>query len=403
MAKRIFFAIVCFVFSIHAAAWGQGYALQGPNGPMAGPWTGGPGATGMVPVSYQSGPAQPGAMQPGPALQPMADAAGMGEQCCMGNQNIPSWEAFGDFLYLRPRNANVAYGVLFSTTTQPENPPTSGKPTIELAQPGVASIDYHPGFRAGFAKALDDCNAVVATFTHYEGEDQSSITSPGLPDEIRSLVSHPSVWGLNSGNGNATDDWLQANSVYQMIYSLADVDFRWTYENQNCTRLSLLAGVRYASLDQRLDVVGTSPGGVRVASDVQDIHSQLNFEGGGLRIGFEGERRTPIGLVFYGRAVATAVAGTFRCNYTQTSGLYGPQVGTGDSVDRVVPILDAELGTGLSLWNDKLRLTAGYSFSGWFNVVRTDQFIGAVQSSNFTGMSNTLTFDGFVGRVELQF
>jgi hypothetical protein len=69
----------------------------------------------------------------------------------------------------------------------------------------------------------------------------------------------------------------------------------------------------------------------------------------------------------------------------------------------VVPILDAELGTGLSLWNDKLRLTAGYSFSGWFNVVRTDQFIGAVQSSNFTGMSNTLTFDGFVGRVELQF
>ncbi len=185
--------------------------------------------------------------------------------------------------------------------------------------------------------------------------------------------------------------------------SLADVDFRWTYENQNCKRLSLLAGMRYVSLDQRLDVVGTSPGGVRVASDVQDIHSQLNFEGGGLRIGFEGERRTPIGLVFYGRAVASAVAGTFRCNYTQTSGLYGPQVGTGDSVDRVVPILDAELGTGLSLWNDKLRLTAGYSFSGWFNVVRTDQFIGAVQSSNFTGMSNTLTFDGFVGRVELQF
>ena len=82
--------------------------------------------------------------------------------------------------------------------------------------------------------------------------------------------------------------------------SLADVDFRWTYENQNCTRLSLLAGMRYVSLDQRLDVVGTSPGGVRVASDVQDIHSQLNFEGGGLRIGFEGERRTPIGLVFYG-------------------------------------------------------------------------------------------------------
>ena len=131
--------------------------------------------------------------------------------------------------------------------------------------------------------------------------------------------------------------------------------------------------------------------------------SQINFEGGGLRIGFEGERRTPFGLVFYGRTVASLVAGTFRCTYTQTSGLYGPLVDTGYPADRVVPILDAELGTGLSLWNDKLRLTAGYSFSGWFNVVRTDQFIGAVQTNNFTGMSNTLTFDGFVGRVELQF
>jgi hypothetical protein len=66
-------------------------------------------------------------------------------------------------------------------------------------------------------------------------------------------------------------------------------------------------------------------------------------------------------------------------------------------------MLDVELGTGLSLWNDKLHLTAGYSFSGWFNVVRTDQFIAGVQGNSFSGMNSTLTFDGFVGRVELQF
>jgi hypothetical protein len=136
---------------------------------------------------------------------------------------------------------------------------------------------------------------------------------------------------------------------------------------------------------------------------VQDVHSQVNFDGAGLRIGFEGQRRTPYGLVFYGRTAASLVAGTFRCAYTQTSGLYGPLVETGYPADRVVPIIDAELGAGLSLWNDKLRLTAGYSFSGWFNIVRTDQFIGSVQTNNFTGMHDTLTFDGFVGRVELQF
>lgn len=66
-------------------------------------------------------------------------------------------------------------------------------------------------------------------------------------------------------------------------------------------------------------------------------------------------------------------------------------------------MLDAEFGAGLSLWNDRLRFTAGYSFAGWFNLVRTDQFIGAVQTNNFTGMHDTLTFDGLVGRVEVQF
>jgi hypothetical protein len=41
--------------------------------------------------------------------------------------------------------------------------------------------------------------------------------------------------------------------------------------------------------------------------------------------------------------------------------------------------------------------------SGWFNVVRTDQFISAVQQNNFVGLGDTLTFDGFTGRIELRF
>ena len=58
---------------------------------------------------------------------------------------------------------------------------------------------------------------------------------------------------------------------------------------------------------------GSSP------ADTQTVHTQIDFDGGGLRIGFEGERRTPIGLVFYGRTAAPPVAGTFRGVYTETS------------------------------------------------------------------------------------
>ncbi len=405
MAQRTFFAIMCVVLTVHATAWGQGpgYA-QGPYGPPAGPWASGP-----VQASYQSGPSQPetiqsgpmmqqgpmmqpGPMQPGPVYQPgeaMCDPSCAGNSCCAGNQCASQWEGFGDFLYMRPRSANVAYGVVYNDISQPGVRPGSATP-IQLAEPGVASIDFHPGFRAGIAKSLDECNAVVATFTHYEGEDQNSISTGQFL--IRSMVSQPATWV-----SSATSDWGSAASDYSMISSLADVDLRWTFENQCDTRLSLLVGARYASLDQRLDVVGVA------LRDIQSVHTQVNFEGGGLRIGFEGQRRTPLGLVFYGRTAASLVAGTFRCAYTETSGLTGVLVETGYPADRVVPMIDAEIGTGLSLWNDKLRLTTGYTFSGWFNAVRTDHLISAVQNNDFTGMSNLLTFDGFVGRVELSF
>ena len=42
-------------------------------------------------------------------------------------------------------------------------------------------------------------------------------------------------------------------------------------------------------------------------------------------------------------------------------------------------------------------------FSGWYNIVRTDQFITAVQTNNFTSMHDMLNFDGFVGRIEVRF
>ena len=172
------------------------------------------------------------------------------------------------------------------------------------------------------------------------------------------------------------DTWLQANSNYYMRYDLADVDFRWTFDNQNDTRLSLLAGMRYALLDQRLDVGYPLDTG---AGDVQTVHSQINFEGGGLRIGFEGERRTPYGLVVYGRTVASAVAGTFRTNFTQTRPGRRPRGRYRLSCRPRGADHRRRDGRRIVVVERQVRLTAGYTFSGWFNVVRSDQFISAVQ------------------------
>ena len=136
---------------------------------------------------------------------------------------------------------------------------------------------------------------------------------------------------------------------------------------------------------------------------MQNVHTQVNFEGGGLRIGFEGQRRTPLGLVFYGRTAASLVAGTFRCAYTQDERplrrpgrdrLSCRPRGADDrrrDGHRIVALERQAAGHG-RLFVQRLVQRRPHR-----SVHR------AVQNNNFTGMSNTLTFDGFVGRVELQF
>ena len=190
------------------------------------------------------------------------------------------------------------------------------------------------------------------------------------------MVSQPSTW-----TSNAASDWLQAASDYQMIYSLADVDFRWTFENQNDTRLSLLAGMRYASLDQRLDV---------------DLHARPTCRTCIPRSTSKAAASASASRASAARRwdwCSTAARRPASWPAPSAAPTRRPAPSTAPwSIPVIRPTawcrcIDAELGTGLSLWNDKLRLTAGYSFSGWFNVVRTDQFIGAVQTNNFTGMS----------------
>jgi hypothetical protein len=40
--------------------------------------------------------------------------------------------------------------------------------------------------------------------------------------------------------------------------------------------------------------------------------------------------------------------------------------------------------------------------AAWFNSATTNEFIRAVQQSNYVNLGDTLTFDGFVSRAELR-
>ena len=67
-------------------------------------------------------------------------------------------------------------------------------------------------------------------------------------------------------------------------------------------------------------------------------------------------------------------------------------------------IIDLEAGFGWQNCCGNLRLSAGYSFSTWYNITRTNEWINAVQKNNFSDESDNLfgfmSFDGITARAE---
>lgn len=304
--------------------------------------------------------------------------------CC-----VPPWihrtGLFGEVLYLRARDAEVAYVVPVNGAIVP--PP--GVAPIQVGPVGVVDPDYTTAFRVGGTWACDECSSVVFTYTRFDTTttDAQTIDAPLV---LRPLVLHP-------GTANAGSDFLDANARLGIDLNLGDVDFRAVWDAGDLWVINYLVGARYARLNQDFDATFDSTG------TVDRLLTNLNFDGGGIRVGLDGERHSGCGAFIYGKATASFVGGEFRGRYQQSSDVDPAIVDTSWKAGRLVSILDLELGAGWQSPCGHWRLTAGYVVSSWFNTVTTDQWIQAVQQNSFTNLGGTMTFDGLVGRVEYRF
>jgi hypothetical protein len=298
--------------------------------------------------------------------------------CCI------KWEVYGDFLYLRPRNAEVAFAVNTNLVVPPPAAPIQTGP-VTLVDP-----DYEPGFRVGFRHYIDVCASVGVEYWRLESETAASATT-NVTDVIQSLVTHP-------GSLTANTPWQNANATLDIDFDRVNVDYRLIVSCSDRHEAAFVGGAAYAGLTQQFLANFSVLGNEFVSTDV-------TFDGGGIRLGLEAERHALCsGMFVYGKGYATFIAGDFRTSYLQGNPGVDPiVVNTGWQAGRVVPILDLELGAGWASQSGCLRLSGGYLVSGWFNVVKTDEWIKAVQSNNFTGLSDTMSFDGLVARAEVRF
>jgi hypothetical protein len=270
-------------------------------------------------------------------------------------------------------------------------------PTTTAVQEGrTATVDpdYQSGFRAGLARAFDECSTIGIAYTRYDNRTSDSIATPNITNlPIRSMVVHP-------GTADAAYDWQSASAHQDITFDLADVEYRRMFLCGDRYALHYLAGIRYANLKQNFRS--------QFAYNVtENVNSDVNFDGAGFRVGLEGERYSCNRQFFlYGKAIASVLGGEFRGNYFQGSTQDPEIVSTSWKEARCVTILDCELGVGWMSSNGHIRASGGYMFNSWLNVVKSSEFISAVQANAYHGPNkidgNGLDFDGLVARLEIR-
>jgi len=292
---------------------------------------------------------------------------------------------FGEILLLRARGAEVAYAVPIDGAIVP--PPV---PPIQVGPLAVADPDYSAGFRVGGQIALDDCTSVGLSYTRFQSSSQDTVATTA-PLVLRSLVLHP-------GTANAGADFLSAAANLDVKFDLIDADYRAVWAAGDLWVVNYLVGARYANLKQDFTGVYTGTG------TTDALITNSNFDGGGIRIGADGMRFAACsGFLIYGKTSASFLAGQYRARYTQFSDVDPLIVDTSWSAGRLVTILDLELGGGWQSECGRWRISGGYMVAGWFNTIPQNQWINAVQTNNFSNLSNTInpiTFDGFTARLD---
>ncbi len=358
-----------------------GYPAAAPNSPVVAPMGYPAPYVQAVPAYYdvrQEAAADPASSTP--------DCGGCGQPACP--QCGCPWDCwghkvgvFGEYLYLRARDADVAYGV-------PVADPAAAFP-VQVGRMGVVDQDYNSGFRFGMSYVLDGWSSVTAQYTFFESDTHDAIAATA-PNVVRSMVLHP-------GTAGATAGWLTGEANYDIGFDFVDVDYRRALSCDDLHNAVFLVGVRGGQFNQ--DFLATFN-----LNGTESVATEIDFYGAGVRLGLEGERYSASRRwLVYGKTCANFVAGEFRADYEQWQYPDALTVDTSWKAGRIVSMLDLELGVGWQSRCGTWRITGGYLISAWYNAVTTDEWIKAVQNNDMVGLGDNMTFDGLVLRFEGRF
>ncbi len=294
------------------------------------------------------------------------------------------FSVFGEILYWTVHGVDVPFAQAFDGV-DPFN-------SVPRGPVGVVNSDFRIGYRGGAGVAINENSWLVGTLTYFHETANGSVAAPDT-FVLHNLLAFPNTQ-------NSATDSLKASASTTTELRTADLDYKCAFINNDHLLLSWLAGARYGHLGQKLEadylITGTTT-----------VTSAITFNGGGPRVGLDGEYKVLGGFYGYGKGVLSLLAGRFQGSYNETNVFTGLVGTTALSENRLVPILELELGAGWQSRNGRVRISGGYYVGNWFNAMTIPSLANSIQRNDFTSNGNNLhdsvIFDGFVGRVEIRF
>jgi len=141
-----------------------------------------------------------------------------------------------------------------------------------------------------------------------------------------------------------------------------------------------------------------------VSTGSTTANTDIDFDGFGILTGLDAERRDQCsGCLIYGKVLGSLLAGNWKADYEQINQFGGGRIATHFEDFRVTPVMDAELGFGWLSPSRRLKVTAGYLFSSWFNTISNRDYVRNVRTGDLLDLTDVLTFSGLNFRTEIRF
>ena len=285
-----------------------------------------------------------------------------------------AFSLFGELLYLRPHEDFV----------HAQQVSALGLPAGGLA---INDYDYEPGVRVGGDIAVSPTNSLAASGSWFEADAGSTLAAP-VGGAVASFVTVPAPGHLTS-----------VTSASEIMFYTAEAEYRSRLLSGPRHWVNGGLGLRYAHLEQDFSQSGPS---VVLPNDLLAVATNIEFDGGGPRATLDGGRLLGNGgFSIYARSSVSPLTGRFHANYSFRNETTDAQLAAVNFEDnRIMTLFDYELGLAWTGPRKRWRFAAGYTQSYWFNAVTTADFIPAVQTGNYSDVSDTIIFDGPTARVE---